>query len=108
MPKIIYQLNDGSTRTLEAKVGESVMQVAMSNSVPGIIGRCGGFCNCGTCHVYVGNEWVKQLPDPSFDEDALLDEVAAERLLHSRLGCQIKMTDALDGITVVVPEQQEF
>jgi 2Fe-2S ferredoxin len=107
MPKITYQLLDGSTQTLEADSGESVMQVAMNHEIPGIIGRCGGFCVCGTCHVYVDSAWVNQLPTPSIDEDALLDAVAAERLPNSRLGCQIKLSEALDGIVVTVPDTQE-
>lgn len=108
MPKITYQLHDGSSRTIDAKVGDSVMQTAMNHDVPGILGRCGGFCNCGTCHVYVGDKWASLIGEPSIDEDALLSESAAERQPNSRLGCQVKLTDALDGIVVTVPERQEF
>lgn len=108
MPKITYQLHDGSSRTFEASAGENVMQVAMNHDVPGILGRCGGFCNCGTCHVYVGEKWANLLPEPSIDEDALLSESAAERQPNSRLGCQIKLSAALDGIVVTIPERQEF
>ncbi|MDB6060348.1 MAG: ferredoxin [Verrucomicrobiaceae bacterium] len=108
MPKIIYELSDGSTRTIEANAGDNVMQVAMSHDIAGILGRCGGFCNCGTCHVYVDAQWADQLPEPAFDEDALLSESAAERQPGSRLGCQVIVTEALDGITVTIPERQEF
>jgi ferredoxin, 2Fe-2S len=108
MLKIIYQLHDGSSRTLGASAGENIMQVAMNHDVPGILGRCGGFCNCGTCHVYVGDKWAHLLPEPSFDEHALLSESAADRKPNSRLGCQVKLTAALDGVVVTVPEQQEF
>ena len=108
MLKITYESSDGSTRTLEASAGENIMQVAMNHDVPGILGRCGGFCNCGTCHVYIGDQWTSLLPKPSIDEDALLSESAAERQPNSRLGCQVKLTDALDGIVVTIPERQEF
>jgi len=106
--KITYRSHDGTERTLDASPGESVMQVAVNHDVPGILARCGGFCNCGTCHVYVGEQWASLLPEPGFDEDALLSESAADRKPNSRLSCQVKLTDAMDGIVVTIPERQEF
>lgn len=108
MPKVTYRFVDGSSKTLEAAAGVSVMHVATHNDLPGILGRCGGFCNCGTCHVYVDDAWAGLVGEPSIDEDAMLDDCAAERKSGSRLSCQIVLTDALDGLVVDVPYRQEF
>jgi ferredoxin, 2Fe-2S len=108
MPEVTFKLHDGSTRTITASNGESVMQVATNHDVPGIIGRCGGYCNCGTCHVYVDEHWAALLPEAAFEEDALLSESAAERQPNSRLSCQVKLSDALNGIVITIPERQEF
>lgn len=108
MLKITYRLNDGSSCVLEANVGDNLMQLAMKHDIPGILGRCGGFCNCGTCHVYVDANWAKLLPEPSFEEDALLSGSAAERRPTSRLACQVKLNEALDGMVVTIPDRQEF
>lgn len=107
MAKVTYRLSDGTSRTIEAEPGKSVMQIAVDNDVAGIIGRCGGFCNCGTCHVYVGDQWLALLPEQSEEEDAMLDGTPAERLHSSRLGCQVKLSEALDGMVVTVPDCQE-
>ena len=108
MAEVIFRLPDGSSRSVQAAAGDSVMQAATYNDVPGILGRCGGFCNCGTCHVFVDPAWSGKLAALSDEEDALLSEVAAERQEHSRLSCQIRLSAALDGIVVTVPERQEF
>lgn len=108
MIKLTYQLSDGSSQEIEASVGDNLMQVATDHGITGILGRCGGYCNCGTCHLYVDERWAGLLPDPSSEEDALLSESAAERQSTSRLGCQVKLTEALDGVVVTVPDRQEF
>ena len=105
MPKVTYVQPDGTriTRTLAA--GESVMDGALDHDIPGILGQCGGGCTCATCHCYVGERWLKQLPPPHPDELAILEYVRGRRT-SSRLACQIFLDDALDGLTVEVPAGQ--
>jgi len=107
MPKVTFKLDDGSSQTVDGAVGESVMQLATENGIEGIIGRCGGYCNCGTCHVYVDEKWLSALPEPSPEEDMMLDGTPAERLPNSRLSCQIVLTKELDTVVVTLPECQE-
>jgi 2Fe-2S ferredoxin len=105
MPKVIFVAQDGTRHSMEAD-GESLMQVATGNGIDGIIGECGGNCMCATCHVYVAEADLARLPPQSPEEDALLDGTAAERRPNSRLGCQIRMSASLDGLTVFIPERQ--
>lgn len=107
MPTITYLLPDGSTRTIEAMAGENAMQIAVEHDVEGILGRCGGYCQCGTCHVYVDPDWADKLPEPYPEEDMMLDGTPAERLPNSRLSCQIVLSDELDGLVVTVADTQE-
>lgn len=106
MPTIHYILKDGSTRSIEAKPGASVMEAAIHNNVRGIDAECGGSCSCATCHVYVDDGFIDRLPPPDDMEGELLDGVASERLRGSRLSCQIAMTAELDGLTVRIPQSQ--
>jgi 2Fe-2S ferredoxin len=106
MPTIHYILKDGSTRSIEAKPGASVMETAIHHNVRGIDAECGGSCSCATCHVYVDDGFIDRLPPPDDMESELLDGVAAERLQGSRLSCQIAMTAELDGLTVRIPQSQ--
>ena len=106
MPTIHYILKDGSTRSIDAKNGASVMETAVLNNVRGIDAECGGSCSCATCHVYVDDAFIAVLPPADDMENDLLDGVASERQPGSRLSCQITMTAELDGITVRVPETQ--
>ena len=85
--------------------GQSVMQVAMSNRVPGIIADCGGSCSCATCHVYVDPEWQGRIPGPSDTEKEMID-CALHVRENSRLSCQIVVSDAVDGLVVRIPESQ--
>lgn len=106
MPTIHYILKDGSTRSIDAKAGVTVMETAVRGNVRGIDAECGGSCSCATCHVYVDEAFIDLL-DPADDmENDLLDGVASERRPGSRLSCQIMMTADLDGLTVRVPETQ--
>jgi 2Fe-2S ferredoxin len=89
---------------VDAEVGSNIMQVATSNGIPGIEGACGGFCSCATCHVYV--ESSHALPPPKDDEHNMLEGTAAERKKNSRLGCQIVLTDAMNGLTLRMPGAQ--
>ncbi len=106
MPTVHYILTDGSTQSVEAKAGNSLMETAVFNNVRGIDAECGGSCACATCHVYVDDAFVSRLAPPDDMENELLDATASERAPNSRLSCQITVTDALDGLTVRVPETQ--
>ena len=85
--------------------GDSVMDGALDNNIPGIIGQCGGGCTCCTCHCYVVGDWYGLLPVPERDELELL-EFAIDPGPTSRLSCQIVVTEKLDGLTVRVPASQ--
>lgn len=91
---------------VKARPGSSVMQAAVDAGVGGIAADCGGSLSCGTCHVYVAEAWVDQLPVPGADEQAMLEGVAAERRPGSRLSCQLLLTAAHDGLTVELPAMQ--
>ncbi|NHK28283.1 (2Fe-2S)-binding protein [Parvularcula flava] len=105
MAKIHYIEHDGTTHEVEAKNGLSVMEVAIKNNVPGIDADCGGACACATCHVYVDPAWQEKVGYPDPMEESMLD-FATERQDNSRLSCQIKVSDDLDGLTVRLPEFQ--
>lgn len=106
MPTIHYILKDGTTKTVQAPDGVSVMEAAVRNNVRGIDAECGGSCSCATCHVYVDEAFADRLAAPDEMEAELLEGVAAERQSTSRLSCQIPMSPALDGLTVRVPARQ--
>jgi len=106
MPLIIYKAHDGTAKEVDVPVGSTVMQGGVKNGVEGIIAECGGNCMCATCHVYVDPAWLPKLEPVGDTEDAMLESTAAERLENSRLSCQIKVTQALDGLIVTTPESQ--
>lgn len=105
MPKITFIEHSGAEHTVEADAGLSVMEVAVRNSVPGIDADCGGACACATCHVYVDEAWKEKTGKPDAMEESMLD-FAHEPKENSRLSCQIKVTDELDGLVVRLPEFQ--
>ena len=105
MPKITYIDNDGTARTVEAELGATVMETAINNDIPGILATCGGSCSCATCHVYVADSWFERLPPPALEESDMLD-TAHDLKDNSRLSCQIKVTEELDGLTVTTPPRQ--
>lgn len=104
MPKVTYKGADG-VHCVDVDDGSSVMQVAIDNMIPGIDGDCGGQAACATCHVYVEEEWLDKLAPIGAAEDGMLQGVM-DRRSNSRLGCQIKMDDALDGLVVHMPDAQ--
>lgn len=106
MPKVVYAGSDGVERVIAADIGESVMSAALRNGVPGIIGECGGNNSCGTCHVWVRDEFWSAVGEPGDLEADLLELGVSEPRDCSRLGCQIELTDELDGLTVDVPPTQ--
>lgn len=106
MPKARFVGADGTETVLDVPAGETLKQAAVDNLVPGIIGVCGGFAACGTCHVFVGDGFRGALAAPSEDEEIMLEGLLNPVTDASRLSCQITMTDELDGITVHIPEEQ--
>jgi 2Fe-2S ferredoxin len=106
VPKVIFVALDGSRRTIDAAAGDSVMATAVKNGVTGIIGECGGNLSCATCHVYVDEDFRALVGPPNDLEDDMLDLGVADRRASSRLSCQIKITEALDGLTVELPDEQ--
>jgi 2Fe-2S ferredoxin len=107
MPKVTYIEYDGTAHTIELLIGESIMRGAVDNEVPGIDADCDGACACATCHVYLDPAWLDLLgtPKPGSQEASMLS-FAAVAQPNSRLSCQITMTEALDGLTVRMPEGQ--
>ncbi len=105
MVKIRFIEHDGNKHTVECEPGGSVMLAAVSNGVPGIDADCGGACSCATCHVYVNEEWQDKLKEISQMEEAMLS-LSTDRKDNSRLSCQIKVTEELDGLVVQTPEFQ--
>jgi 2Fe-2S ferredoxin len=103
MAKVKYISSDGDERVVDAGIGESLMQIALNNMVPGILGDCGGCCSCATCHVYVDSKWFSSL-EPASENERLMLEGGPDVRETSRLGCQIKMTPELDGIVLCVPK----
>ena len=101
--KATWILPDGKTITAELREGQNLMEAAVANNVPRVIGECGGSLSCATCHVYVTDDWAAKTGSAEAFEDAMLDVAEAERKPTSRLSCQIKMTPALDGLTLIVP-----
>jgi ferredoxin, 2Fe-2S len=102
MAKIKYVEFSGKEHLLEVMPGLSVMQGAVANNVRGIIAECGGNCSCATCHVYVDDAWFDRLDKKSEFEAELLEAVCDPRPT-SRLGCQIRVTQELDGLVVRMP-----
>ena len=105
MPTITYIDHDGTERPIEAKNGETVMETAIKNSVPGIDADCGGACACATCHVYVDEAFMDKVGQPEEMEQSMLD-FAENVQANSRLSCQIQISDELDGLRLKTPESQ--
>ncbi|KGF66696.1 2Fe-2S ferredoxin [Hoeflea sp. BAL378] len=105
MTKITLVAFDGTRFDIDAVNGSTVMENAIRNSVPGIEAECGGACACATCHVYVDEQWSDVVGSPEPMEEDMLD-FAFDVRPTSRLSCQIKVRDELDGLVVHVPERQ--
>ncbi len=105
MPKITFIEHDGTKHTVEAEIGSTVMETALRNSVASIVAECGGGCTCATCLVHVDEKWFPIVGPPSEEENQMID-TAFEVKPTSRLSCQIKVTEALDGLTVYTPAYQ--
>jgi 2Fe-2S ferredoxin len=105
MVKITFTDNTGKSLTIDAEAGSTVMETAIKHGVPGIEAECGGACACATCHIYVDEAWREKVGPPSPMEEDMLD-FGYDVRANSRLSCQIKVTEALDGLVVATPERQ--
>jgi ferredoxin, 2Fe-2S len=105
MPKITFIEHDGAVHTVDAELGATVMETALRNDVSSIVAECGGGCTCATCHVYVDEAWIEKTGLPSEQEETELD-AAFDVRPNSRLSCQIKVTQELDGLVVRTPSYQ--
>ena len=105
MPRITYIEFNGKAHVVEVKTGQSVMEGAVRNNIPGIVAECGGACTCATCHVYIDPAWLAKTGPRAAAEVDLLD-YANDVQENSRLSCQIKVSDALDGLILALPRKQ--
>jgi len=105
MTKITLVAFDGTRFDVDAENGSTVMENAIRNSVPGIEAECGGACACATCHVYIDEKWAEVVGSPEAMEEDMLD-FAFDVRPTSRLSCQVKVRDDLEGLVVHVPERQ--
>jgi ferredoxin, 2Fe-2S len=106
MPKITFILKDGTPKEVDAPLGLSVMEIAQKNNIDQIEGTCGGGLSCATCHAYVHPDWYsKTLPEDgekSEEEEDMLD-LAFDLRETSRLTCQIRIDEDMDGLVVALP-----
>ncbi|WP_269618060.1 2Fe-2S iron-sulfur cluster-binding protein [Zhongshania sp. BJYM1] len=105
MGNITFIEHDGTEHIVDIAEGKTLMQIAMDNLVPGIDADCGGSCACGTCHVIVDSAWVSATGIAS-DEELMMLDMTPEKTDTSRLSCQIKASQSLDGVVVRLPEFQ--
>lgn len=106
MAKITYIEHNGTEHVVDVANGLTVMEGARDNNIPGIDADCGGACACSTCHAYVAAEWVDKLPAREPMEEDMLDFAWQPDPDRSRLTCQLRVTDAMDGLVVNLPEKQ--
>jgi ferredoxin, 2Fe-2S len=105
MPRITFISHAGEHHEVDVPAGTTLMRAATDHGVPGIDGDCGGQCACATCHCFIEAPWAALLGARSERENDMLNFVVEPRP-SSRLGCQVVITDALDGIVVSLPEGQ--
>lgn len=105
MAKVTFIASNGPRYEVDGETGSTVMETAIKNGVPGIEAECGGACACATCHVYIDDAWSAAAGAPEPMEEDMLD-FAYDVRPTSRLSCQVRLTDELDGIVVTVPERQ--
>ena len=105
MAKITFIAFDGAETDIEAENGLSLMQAAVNNGLVAIVAECGGACSCATCHVHVEKAWFDKIPAAEDREKEMLEFVMNPQKT-SRLSCQIRIDDNLDGLVVHTPESQ--
>ena len=106
MVSVTYVTHDGKESLVDVPVGHTLMEGAVNNGIDGIEAVCGGNCYCGTCRVYLAAEWLAQLP-PAEDDELAMIEAAEDPAPNVRLSCQLKVTEALEGIRLRTPEFQK-
>jgi ferredoxin, 2Fe-2S len=107
MPIVTYVSSSGIARKIDVPSGMSIMQAALNHKIAGILGECGGNRMCATCHVYVDVSFLSRIPPVTEPEKFMLSIAAEGPDTNSRLSCQIKMTEELDGIIVRLPLKQK-
>jgi ferredoxin, 2Fe-2S len=103
---ITYIEPNGTTKTFDLPLGATLMEGAVQNDVKGIVAECGGSCMCATCHVYVDEQFLDLLPKMEEEEQEMLEGAAAKRQANSRLGCQVRVSKAMNGLIVHIPNEQ--
>ncbi|MEY4160723.1 MAG: hypothetical protein RLZZ136_1344 [Pseudomonadota bacterium] len=104
MAKLVIVNGEGAEKEIEVSNGFTVMEAIRDNGFDELLSLCGGCCSCATCHVYIDPVFADKIPAMSEDENDLLDS-SDHRKATSRLSCQVKVTDALDGMKVTIAEQ---
>lgn len=105
MPTITYVESDGTRHVVDVDVDLNLMEGATLNMVPGVEGQCGGICSCATCHCYIEGEWAEGIPAMESGEQGML-KFAKHVKGSSRLGCQVVITEAMDGMEIHLPPEQ--
>ena len=105
MIKVTFITRDNERHEVEAEEEATLMETAIRHDIDGILAECGGACACATCHVYVEEEWTEAAGSRTDMEEDMLD-FAQDVRPASRLSCQIRLTPALDGLVVRIPETQ--
>jgi len=105
MAKVIFIDSQDMRKEVEIPSGWSLMEGAVQNGIDAIIAECGGSCACATCHCYISEEWIGKVVPPDMNEEAMLETVEDAKK-GSRLSCQIKIHDGLDGLVVHLPDTQ--
>ena len=106
MPKVTFIDSDGTRHEVEGKNGISLMEIAIANDIDGIEADCGGSCMCASCLCFIEEEFTANIAAMESDEEEMLGFTAVDRKSSSRLSCQIRMSDELDGIEVHLPAEQ--
>lgn len=106
MVSVTYITHEGAESVADVPVGHTLMEGAIQNGIDGIEAVCGGNCYCGTCRIYVANDWLDKLV-PAGEEELAMIEAAEDDAPNVRLSCQIPVTEELDGIRVTTPEFQK-
>lgn len=103
MTRIVFIEHDGTRHEVDADNGTNLMAAALDNGIPGIDGDCGGNCACATCHLYITDSWRDVVGAPVSDIERDMLGIADGVTAASRLGCQVSVTPAMDGLVVTLP-----
>ncbi|MGE0799467.1 MAG: 2Fe-2S iron-sulfur cluster-binding protein [Lautropia sp.] len=106
MTRIVFEWASGERREIDVEPGAVLMHAALAEGIDGIVAECGGAAACGTCHVYADSRTLARLPSIESNEEAMLDFTAEPRQHDSRLSCQIRVTEDMDGAIFRIPARQ--